>query len=124
MHIVNNRCQRVLIGYTIEIDSSAEKMTGGVCQEKLHGRSGVPHQLAVHPIGMRLGIGIRVFGYGGCLDCMVEYKLPGIVGQLAEIPVNGFVAAMNSRVQRGIDNIDPVAFILIADGLNDGMPRV
>ena len=119
-----DRCQRVGVGYIVVIQRSAEEMLRGIGQEELHGRGCVSLQIVIDAEHAFFGIGVTLLGDSVRLDGVVEHEADRLVSQLAEVVLNGFVTAMDARVECGIDYVHPVRFGVVQLGVDICYARV
>lgn len=98
-------------------------MVDRVGEEELIRGGGIALKVEKDAIDLCLGVGIRTLRDRGGVGGVLIDKLDGIVGQFAEIAMHRLVGAMDGGVQRGVVDIDPIAFSFLAAGLYDGIAR-
>ena len=103
----------------VTIHRRPEEMAGGVGHKKLAGGGGVSLQIEKDAIDGRLGMGMILLGNRRCERCVTIDKLQGIVGKFAKVVLDGLIGAVDSSIQSGVVDIDPIRFGDIRTRLND-----
>lgn len=90
----------------------------GVGDKKLAGRRGVSLEVEEYAVNVRFGMIIFAFRYRIREGSIAVHELECIVGQFAQIMVNGLVRTMNGCVESRVKEVDPIGFRGIAAGLH------
>ena len=90
----------------------------GVGDKELAGRRGVSLEVEEYAVNVRFGMIIFAFRYRIREGSIAVHELECIVGQFAQIMINGLVRTMDGCVESRVKEVDPIGFRGIAAGLH------